>query len=105
MTGPPCGLAFAMTAAADGESRLTISSTFAPPLSIPSAIVANFALSPWAFWMSESTPAASNAAFSSGRSLFSQRFDDAVSGRITPTLAFFCEELEDELLELLELDL
>src|SRR6478609_11914567 len=37
--------------------------------------------------MSESTPAASKAAFSSGRSLFSRRAEDAVSGRITPTLA------------------
>src|SRR3954465_6933849 len=38
--------------------------------------------------MSESTPAALKASASSGRSLFSQRFEDAVSGRITPTLAF-----------------
>src|SRR4051794_28332734 len=38
--------------------------------------------------MSDCTPAASNACLSSGRSLFSQRFEDAVSGRITPTLAF-----------------
>ena len=34
MTGTPCCLAFAITAAADGLSRLTINSTFAPPLSI-----------------------------------------------------------------------
>ena len=34
MTGTPWALAFAITAAADGLSRLVISSTFAPPLSI-----------------------------------------------------------------------
>src|SRR3954453_7075226 len=88
MTGTPCCLALAITAAADGESRLTINSTLAPPLSIWSAIVANFALSPFAFWMSASTPAAWNARGSSGRSVPSQRADEAVSGRITPTLAF-----------------
>src|SRR3954452_2110346 len=86
MTGTPCCLALLMTAAADGESRLTISSTFAPLLSIWSAIVANFALSPLAFWMSESTPAAWNASLRYLRSAVSQRADDAASGRITPTL-------------------
>ncbi len=34
MTGTPCCLALLITAAADGESRLTINSTFAPALSI-----------------------------------------------------------------------
>src|SRR4051794_30823244 len=87
MTGTPCCLALAITAAADGESRLTISSTFAPPLSISSAIVANFALSPLAFWMSASTPASWKAFCKSGRSAPSQRAEEAVSGRITPTLA------------------
>src|SRR4051812_15711677 len=37
--------------------------------------------------MSDSTPAALNASPSNGRSAFSQRADDCVSGRITPTLA------------------
>src|SRR3954463_12506634 len=85
MTGTPCCLALAITAAADGESRLTINSTLAPLLSIWSAIVENLALSPLAFWMSESTPAALNASPSNGRSAFSQRAEDCVSGRITPT--------------------
>src|SRR3954468_7389369 len=89
MTGTPCCLALLITAAALGESRLTISSAFAPPLSIWSAIVANFALSPFAFWMSESTPAALKASPRYLRSAVSQRADDAASGRITPTLAFF----------------
>src|SRR4051812_21026564 len=76
-----------MTAAADGESRFTISSTLAPLLSIWSAIVANFALSPLAFWMSDSPPPALNASPRNLRSAVSQRADDAASGRITPTLA------------------
>src|SRR3954451_10238538 len=87
MTGTPCCLALAITAAADGESRFTINSTFAPPLSIGSAIVANFALSPLAFWISASTPASWKAFCSNGRSAPSQRAEEAVSGRITPTLA------------------
>src|SRR3954447_11649540 len=76
-----------MTAAALGESRLTIRRTLTPSLSIWSAIVANFALSPLAFWMSDCTPAALNAWARNGRSAFSQRAEDCVSGRITPTLA------------------
>src|SRR4051794_12688797 len=76
-----------MTAAAEGESRLTINRTLTPSLSIWSAIVANFALSPLAFWMSDCTPAALKALARNGRSAFSQRADDWVSGRITPTLA------------------
>src|SRR4051795_8707947 len=88
MTGTPCCLALAITAAADGESRLTISSTLAPLLSIWSPIVANLALSPLAFWMSESTPAALNASPRYLRSAVSQRAEEAASGRITPTFAF-----------------
>src|SRR4051794_19163607 len=88
MTGTPCCLALLITAAAEGESRLTINNTFAPLLSIWSAIVANFALSPLAFWMSDSTPAALKASPRNLRSAVSQRADDAASGRITPTLAF-----------------
>ena len=53
---------------------------------MPSQIVPNFDLSPFAFWMSDSMPAASNAALSSGRSLASHRGEVAASGRITPTL-------------------
>jgi hypothetical protein len=49
-------------------------------------MVANLALSPLAFWMSASMPAAANASVRNGRSAVSQRADDAASGRITPTL-------------------
>src|SRR3954451_4329042 len=89
MTGTPCCLALLMTAAALGESRFTITRTLAPSLSIWSAIVPNFALSPLAFWMSASTPASWKAFVSNGRSAPSQRAEEAVSGRITPTLDFF----------------
>src|SRR3954465_9777892 len=102
MTGTPCCLALAITAAADGESRLTINSTLAPLLSIWSAIVENLALSPLAFWMSESTPAALNASPSNGRSAFSQRAEDCVSGRITPTfglVSVFAEPADPLLFE------
>src|SRR3954453_21745278 len=88
MTEMPWSCAFLMTVAADGESRFTISRTLAPLLIIWSAIVANFALSPFAFWMSDSTPAAVKASLRYLRSAVSQRADDAASGRITPTLAF-----------------
>src|SRR3954462_15941134 len=50
-------------------------------------MVENFALSPCAFWMSASRPAPSKASLRYLRSAFSHRFEDAVSGRITPTLA------------------
>src|SRR3954454_7374955 len=102
MTGTPCCLALLITAAAEGESRLTINSTFAPLLSIWSAIVANFALSPLAFWMSDSTPAAWNASPRYLRSAVSQRADDAASGRITPTLAFAAGVLLAPLLPLFD---
>src|SRR3954447_25166233 len=96
MTGTPWFLAFLMPAAADGLSRLTISSTVAPPLSIWSAIVANFALSPLAFWMSDLIPAAVKASPRNLRSAVSHRAEDAVSGRITPILAFDAESDPDD---------
>src|SRR3954449_8987701 len=86
MTLMPWSCAFLITVAADGESRLTIASTETPSLIIWSAIVANFALSPLAFWMSASTPAALKASPRYLRSKLSQRTEDAVSGRMTPTL-------------------
>src|SRR4051812_25746192 len=43
-------------------------------------------LSPWAFWMSDCTPAALNASVRYLRSAVSQRADDLLSGRITPIL-------------------
>src|SRR3954451_24377169 len=87
MTLMPWSCAFLITVAADGESRLTIASTETPSLSIWSAIVANFALSPLAFWMSAWTPAALNASPRNGRSAPSQRAEDWVSGRMTPTFS------------------
>ena len=87
MVATPCDLALSSTALPVPESRLTIISTLAPPVIIWSAMVWNWVLSPWAFWMSYSTPAALKAASRSGLSLFSQRAEDLVSGRMTPTLA------------------
>src|SRR4051812_11611986 len=52
--------------------------------------------------MSDSTPAALNASARSGRSAFSQRAEDAVSGRITPTLALDSGVAVDPLLPLPE---
>src|ERR1700754_4931559 len=54
-----------------------------PLLSCWSAIVAYLLVSPWAFWMSASKPASVNALSSAGRSPFSQRGEDAASGRMT----------------------
>src|SRR6478735_6912961 len=59
--------------------------TLTPLVIIWSAIVWNWVLSPWAFWMSASTPAASNASFRYLASAVSHRAEDLVSGRITPT--------------------
>src|SRR5690242_6383610 len=73
-------------AAPDSLSRLTIASTVAPLAIIWSAMVAMAALSPLAFWMSNSTPASWKAFSSAGRSWVSQRAEDLVSGRMTPTL-------------------
>src|SRR6185437_3203984 len=52
----------------------------------PCAMLWNLALSPRAFWMSALMPAAANALLSAGRSAVSQRVEDWVSGRITPTV-------------------
>src|SRR4051794_4481049 len=82
----PWSLAFLMTVAADGLSRFTSSSVVAPPLIIWSAMVANFALSPLAFWMSYGIPAALKASPRYLRSAVSQRAEEAASGRITPIL-------------------
>src|SRR5690348_15275199 len=81
----PAVWAFFRQAEPESESRLTIRRTFTPSLIMLSHSVPNLALSPPAFWMSDWMPAESNAAFSSGRSLASQRGELAESGRITPT--------------------
>ena len=86
MTLTPCDLAFAAIAAPEPESRLTSSSTFAPFVIACSACCCCVALSPSAFWISTSTPAASNAACSDGRSTVSQRTEDFESGSRTATL-------------------
>src|SRR3954452_8202328 len=88
MVEMPWSLAFLMTVAADGLSRFTSSSVVAPPLIIWSAMVANFALSPLAFWMSYWIPAFLNASPRYLRSAVSQRAEEAASGRITPILPF-----------------
>src|SRR5436190_11464041 len=82
----PAAVAFLRHAAPDSGSRLTIMRTLTPSLIIESQIVPNLAVSPPAFWMSEPTPAALNAAVRLGRSLFSHRGEVVVSGRITPTV-------------------
>src|SRR5690349_9364529 len=82
----PWAWAFCSTALPEPESRLTIMRTLTPLVIIWSAIVWNWATSPWAFWMSYSTPAASKASFRYLASAVSHRADDLVSGRITPTL-------------------
>src|SRR4029450_1624070 len=86
MVATPCDLALSRTALPVPESRLTIISTLAPPVIIWSAIVWNWVLSPWAFWMSYWTPAALKACSRSGLSAVSQRAEDLVSGRMTPIL-------------------
>src|SRR5215207_8914497 len=86
MVATPCALALSSTALPVPESRLVIISTLAPLVIIWSAIVWNWVLSPWAFWMSDSTPAALKAASRSGLSAVSQRAEDLVSGRMTPIL-------------------
>src|ERR1700754_4087744 len=86
MTLTPRELALAWMAAPEPESRLTSSSTLAPLVIICSACCCCVDLSPSAFWMSASTPAASNAFFRNGRSTVSQRTDDLESGSSTPTL-------------------
>ena len=88
----PAAAAFFRQAPPESESRLTIIRTETPLLIMPSQMVPNLALSPPAFWMSDSMPAASNAFLRLGRSLASQRGDVVASGRITPT--FFAADPE-----------
>ena len=86
MTLTPCDAAFAAIAAPEPESRLTSRRTLAPFVIACSACCCCVALSPSAFWISASTPAASNAACSDGRSTVSQRTEDLESGSRTATL-------------------
>ncbi|GAB3999670.1 hypothetical protein GCM10029992_29130 [Glycomyces albus] len=84
MVATPWALAFSMTVAPVPESRLTVTRTLTPLVSIWSAMVWKSSRLPWAFWMSYSTPAASKAASRYWRSAVSHRSEEAESGRITP---------------------
>src|SRR5262245_49535795 len=86
MTLTPRDFAFAAIAAPEPESRLTSRMTLAPLVIACSACCCCVDLSPSAFWMVASTPAASNACLRNGRSTVSQRTDDLESGRSTATL-------------------
>src|SRR4051794_6734480 len=89
MTFTPWDFALAAIAAPEPESRFTSSSTFAPLVIACSACCCWVALSPSAFWISFSTPAASNACLRNGRSTVSQRTEDFESGSSTATLPGF----------------
>src|SRR5690606_22343263 len=89
MVATPCDFALSSTALPVPLSRLVIISTVAPLVIIWSAIVWNWFLSPWAFWMSNSTPAAWNASVRYLRSAVSHRAEDLLSGRMTPILPGF----------------
>src|SRR5215213_5810124 len=104
MTLTPCDFAFAAIAAPDPESKLTSMITFAPLVIACSACCCCVDLSPSAFWIVASTPAALNACPRNGRSTVSQRTDDFESGSSTATLPGFAPpppppppELLDEL--------
>src|SRR5918998_4465975 len=86
MTLTSWDLAFAAIAAPEPESRLTSRSTVAPFVIACSACCCCVALSPSAFWISASTPAALNARWRNGRSTVSHRTDDFESGSSTATL-------------------
>src|ERR1019366_354339 len=83
----PAVLARLSTCAPDGLSRSTMMRTLTPSWIMLCASETNLVLSPSAFWMSGLMPAAVNALVRFGRSWSSQREEDWVSGRITPTCA------------------
>src|SRR3954447_13513721 len=86
MTLTPRALACVSIAAPEPESRLVSRMILAPLVIACSACCCWVDLSPWAFWISTGTPAALNAASSSGRSAVSQRTELLVSGSRTATL-------------------
>src|SRR5829696_3709807 len=86
MTLTSWDFALAAMAAPEPESRFTSRSTLAPFVMACSACCCWVALSPSAFWISTSTPAASKAWARNGRSTVSQRTDDLESGSSTATL-------------------
>src|SRR3954453_5654529 len=81
----PAALALVRQAVPLSASRSTMIRTLTGLATIASQILPKVGTSPWAFWMSDAMPASGNAFASDGRSLFSQRAEDLVSGRITPT--------------------
>src|SRR5215210_7860683 len=89
MTLTSWDLAFAAMAAPEPESRLTSRSTLAPLVIACSACCCCVDLSPSAFWVVASTPAALKASPRNGRSTVSQRTDDFESGSRTATLPAF----------------
>src|SRR5215213_8646244 len=86
MTLTSWDLALAAIAAPEPESRLTSRSTLAPLVIACSACCCWVDLSPSAFWIVASTPAALKASARNGRSTVSQRTDDLESGSSTATL-------------------
>ncbi len=103
MTLTPRAAAWASIAAPEPESRFVSSRILAPLVMACSAWDCCVVASPWAFWMSNGTPAALNAADSSGRSAVSQRTELSVSGSRTATFwAGLPDELELELVLVLE---
>src|SRR3954452_5109422 len=96
MTLTPRDFALAAIAAPEPESRFTSRITLAPLVIACSACCCCVDLSPSAFWIVASTPAAANACLRNGRSTDSQRTDDLESGRRTATLpAFFSPPPDD----------
>src|SRR6185369_10731787 len=104
MVATPACAAFERTALPVPLSRLTIMRTLTPLVIIWSAMVWKAFLSFCAFWMSYSTPAALNAASRYLRSAVSHRAEDALSGRMTPTFAFFAGVVPPVLLLLPQAD-
>src|SRR3954469_431779 len=89
MTLTPRDFALAAIAAPEPESRFTSRITLAPLVIACSACCCCVDLSPSAFWIVASTPAASNACLRNGRSTVSQRTEDFESGSSTATLPAF----------------
>src|SRR6185312_1183510 len=85
MTGMPAAFASCSTVIDVEGSMSVMIRTLTFSWIMPCAMVWNFDLSPSAFWMSALMPASANAFCRAGRSAVSQRVDDWVSGRITPT--------------------
>src|SRR4051794_10449568 len=84
MTLMPWAWAAVMQVFGDAGSMSTSSSTLTFSPIMAWQICSHLEASPPAFWMSDLRPASLKAFASDGRSLFSQRFEVTVSGRMTP---------------------